>query len=205
MSKPVHIITMQNTSEWFFKPKEMFFGYIIRTGKFMFEKREEFDILRNAKSLTVFSYFNACSLQRKIEKNSFDPKNKVIYFRYDEDIPYEIIQIYKHRMMTTICRYCDLKKIVYDLIKLVSLDKILFNDEYVEWMDRTVEEAGPIPDEERSKLKTFLNLFSNSYITTFLSISYKHDIQKMYDDREKIVYKLLEMKYLNDIGMVKII
>lgn len=205
MSKPIHIITMQNTSEWFFEPKEMYFGYIIRTGKFTIENRNEFDILRTAKLLTVHSFFDTCSITRVIEKNSFDPKNKIIYFRYEENLPYEIIQIYKHRMMTTICRYCDLKQIVYDLIQLVSIDKELFNDEYVEWMDNTVEDVNFISDSERGKLRTFLNLFSNSYITSFLSLSYKHDTIRMFKDREKIVYKLLEMKYLNDIGMVKII
>jgi hypothetical protein len=205
MSKPIHVITMQNSSGWFFEPKEMFFGYVIRTGKFTIDNRNEFDVLRSAKKLTVCSYFNSCSIVRTIEKNSFDPKNKVVYFSYDEDLPYEIIQIYKHRMMTTICKYCDLQSVIYDLIRLVSIEKENFNDEYVEWMHNTVEKVSYISESERGKLKTFLNLFSNSYITSFVSLSYKHDYIKMYHDREKIVYKLYEMKYLNDIGMVRII
>jgi len=201
-----HMIFMDESC-WFFSPDKMYFGYIVRTGKLKCLNRGDFEFITKKKSFFVKSIKGrSSSIIRQININSFDPKNKVAFFQYDEPIPYEIIQIYKHRIITLISKYVEIRKIIMDLNSLLYVQKEAFNDEYLTWLDE-ISNGHQFGDEltEHPKLRTFINLFSNGYYTTLFGRAYNHDIENLIHDSERIIFKLYEMKYLNDIGMVKII
>ena len=201
----MHLITIKNP-DWFFSPMEMYFGYIIRTGKCMIENRGDFEFLTKRKNLYVLSFLSSDEkLEREITINSYDPKNMVAYFQYEESIPYEITQIFKYKMISYILKYCSLSTIIKELNNLITLEKEFFNNEYLDWLNNVVKQTTNITSEEKSTLRTMINLFSNSYIMTLFAQGYHYDQEKIKKDQDKIVYKIYEMKYLNDIGMVKII
>jgi len=205
MEIPMHMITIKSPY-WFFSPLEMYFGYIIRTGKCVLENRGDFEFLTKRKHMFVFSFISSDEkIEREITINSYDPKNMTAYFQYEESIPYEITQIYKHKIITHISKFLPISAVISALNSLITLDKELFNKEYLDWLHSIVTNANNKNDEEKSKLRSFINIFSNSYITTLFAHGYHYDHEKIKDDENKIVYKLYEMKYLNDIGMVKII
>ena len=205
MEIPMHLITIKNP-DWFFSPLEMYFGYIIRTGKCLIENRGDFEFLTKRKKLCVLSLLSTDEkLEREITINSYDPKNMVAYFQYEETIPYEITQIYKHKIISHILKYCSLTMIIKQLNNLITLEKEFFNNEYLEWLSNVVRQKSNITGEEKSKLRTLINIFSNSYITTLYAQGYHRDQEQIKNDEDKIIYKIYEMKYLNDIGMVKII
>ncbi|MDN5360443.1 MAG: hypothetical protein PWQ84_1506 [Thermotogaceae bacterium] len=205
MDIPMHLITIKNP-DWFFSPSEMYFGYIIRTGKCIIENRGDFEFLTKRKQLSVLSFLPTNEkIEREITINSYDPKNMIAYFQYKEAIPYEITQIYKHKIISNIFKYCSLSTIIKQLNNLITLEKEFFNNEYLEWLDGVVRYKNKMNSDEKSKLRTLINIFSNSYITTLYAHGYHYDQAQIKRDEEKIIYKLYEMKYLNDIGMVKII
>lgn len=205
MEIPLHMITIKSPY-WFFSPLEMYFGYIIRTGKCIIENRGDFEFLTKRKKLFVLSYISSDEkMERKITINSYDPKNMTAYFQYEEAIPYEITQIYKHKIITYISKFFSIATIISELNNLITLDKELFNREYLDWLHSIISNANNKNDDDKSKLRSFINIFSNSYITTLFAHGYQYDHEKIKTDEDKIVYKLSEMKYLNDIGMVKII
>src|SRR6056297_2086681 len=205
MEIPMHLITIKDP-DWFFSPVEMYFGYIIRTGKCIIENRGDFEFLTKRKNLYVLSYISSDEkMEREITINSYDPKNIVAYFQYEEPIPYEITQIYKHKIISHILKYCSLTMIIKQLNNLITLEKEFFNNEYLEWLSNVVRQKSNITGEEKSKLRTLINIFSNSYITTLYAQGYHYDQVQIKTDEDKIIYKIYEMKYLNDIGMVKII
>ena len=201
----MHLITIKDP-DWFFSPVEMYFGYIIRTGKCIIENRGDFEFLTKRKNLYVLSYISSDEkMEREITINSYDPKNRVAYFQYQETIPYEIIQIYKHKIISHIHKYCSISTIIKQLNGLITLEKESFNNGYLEWLNSIVKGKKNITSDEKSKLKTLINIFSNSYITTLYAQGYHYDQEQITEDQDKIIYKIYEMKYLNDIGMVKII
>ena len=205
MEIPMHLITIQNP-DWFFSPSEMYFGYIIRTGKCIIENRGDFEFLTKRKNFMTLSYLSSDeNIIREISINSYDPKNMIAYFQYEENLPYEITQIYKHKIISNILKYCSITTIITQLNYLITLDKELFNSEYLEWLDHVVNQPENINGEEKSKLRTLINIFSNSYITTLYSQGYHYDQEQIKSDESQIIYKIHEMKYLNDIGMVRII
>ena len=205
MDIPMHLITIKNP-DWFFSPMEMYFGYIIRTGKCIVENRGDFEFLTKRKQLYVLSFMPSNEkVERKITINSYDPKNMIAYFQYEETIPYEIIQIYKHKIVTQILKYCSLSTIIKQLNNLITLEKEFFNNEYLEWLNEIVKGKDKMNSDEKAKLRTLINIFSNSYITTLYAQGYHYNHEQIQKDEEKIIYKIYEMKYLNDIGMVKII
>jgi len=205
MEIPMHLITIKNP-DWFFSPLEMYFGYIIRTGKCMIENRGDFEFLTKRKNLYVLSFLSSNEkIEREITINSYDPKNMIAFFQYEETIPYEITQIYKHKIITHILKYCSISKIIKQLNNLITLEKEFFNQAYLEWLNGIVKGKEKINSDEKSKLRTLINIFSNSYITTLYAQGYHYDQVQIKTDEDKIIYKIYEMKYLNDIGMVKII
>ena len=205
MDIPMHLITIKNP-DWFFSPLEMYFGYIIRTGKCNIENRGDFEFLTKRKQLYVLSFLSSDEkIEREITINSYDPKNMIAYFQYEEAIPYEITQIYKHKIISLIVKYCSIATIIQQLNNLITLEKEFFNNEYLEWLNDIVRQKDKISGDEKSKLRTLINIFSNSYITTLFAQGYHYDQEQIKKDEEKIIYKIYEMKYLNDIGMVKII
>ena len=129
----------------------------------------------------------------------------IAYFQYEEAIPYEITQIYKHKIISLIVKYCSIATIIKQLNNLITLEKEFFNNEYLEWLNDIVRQKDKISGDEKSKLRTLINIFSNSYITTLFAQGYHYDQEQIKKDEEKIIYKIYEMKYLNDIGMVRII
>lgn len=201
----MHLITIKNP-DWFFSPLEMYFGYIIRTGKCSIENRGDFEFLTKRKNLYVLSFLSSDEkIEREITINSYDPKNLIAFFQYEEAIPYEITQIYKHKVISHILKYCSISTIIKELNNLITLDKEFFNQEYLEWLNAIVKGKININSDEKSKLRTLINIFSNSYITTLYAQGYHYDQDQIKRDEDKIIYKIYEMKYLNDIGMVKII
>lgn len=201
----MHLITIKDP-DWFFSPIEMYFGYIIRTGKCSIENRSDFEFITKRKQLFVFSFLSSDEkIEREITINSYDPKNMIAYFQYEEAIPYEITQIYKHKIISHIHKYCSISKIIKQLNNLITLEKEFFNNEYLEWLNTIVKQKAEIKGDEKSKLRTLINIFSNSYITTLYAQGYHYDQEQIKKDEDKIIYKIHEMKYLNDIGMVKII
>ncbi len=205
MDIPMHLITIKNP-DWFFSPLEMYFGYIIRTGKCIIENRGDFEFLTKRKQLYVLSFISTNEkIEREITINSYDPKNMIAYFQYEEAIPYEITQIYKHKVISHIFKYCSLSTIIKQLNNLITLEKEFFNNEYLEWLDGVVRYKNEMNSDEKSKLRTLINIFSNSYITILYAQGYHYNQEQIKQDEDKIIYKIYEMKYLNDIGMVKII
>ncbi len=205
-----HMLFEQDDSFFIF-PQEIVFGYIIRRGKMRIKNERDFKYISKIKTLFSRSYTaEGDSILRKIKFTSLDANSNSIFFQYEEPIPYEVVNIYRHKVVDGIGKIVDIAELVRKLNDMLTLPPEEMSCDYIKWLDELLDTEEYEEDDEKrryiteneTQLRGFVNVFSNSYIMEVYSRLYGKDISLLSGDQSKIIYKLCEMKYINDMGMV---
>lgn len=205
-----HILFEQDDSFFAF-PQEIYYGYIVRRGKMKIKNERDFKYISKVRTLYSRSYTEeGDSLLRKLRVTSMDNGNNVLFFQYEEPIPYEVVNVYRHKIISGIENVISVTDLIMQLNGFLKKASEEFSYEYMKWLDE-IFDADEIEDDDlmedntqknETQLRGYLNLFSNSYITDIFGKVYDKNISLLLGDQSKIIYKIYEMKYLNDKDMV---
>jgi len=205
----LHFVYMNGDLLHFFQPEEIVFGYTVGAGRMRVRFVSDFSLVAKENQLFCKSFFSdQIWMHRKLEVNTADFRHRYVFFQYQEPIPYEVVNLYKHKIISALIQHIPLDRIIDGLNHLLNADKSLFNEMYLDWIDQITQGicfSEDHQEEESTRIRSYINLFANHYITELFGRVYARNLSLLKDHLPLLSYKMYEMKDMHDRGMVSIL
>lgn len=207
--KILHFLYTEENSLCVFRPEEVVFGCVVRSGRMRLKHSADFCRISEISRLWCKSFISdhVCMV-RQIEVNTADFRNRLVFFQYHEPIPYEVVNLYKHKIVSSLMHHFSMEAVIDGLNYLLEQDKSEFNGMYLDWVEQIMGSfslSDGNHEEESTRIKSFLNLFANHYITNLYGRVYSRKMPILKNHAPMLVFKMYEMKDLHDRGLVSIL